>query len=654
MTKKNSNDEVYPPKIYVYKIDDQLLVKSKKLMSTKYLTTFTVYGFQKKEDDIYYKISNNIYDDLKMIYDYMTEEHFELIGDKHCQSIFNKISENDTNFERAINIGNSIKNTDSLNIDLPTFKHRKLKNYQLKSVQHMIEVPNAANFSIPGSGKTTMVYAAFSKLKHTSKIKQLFVIGPLSSFKTWEDEYVNCFGENFSKHVIRYAGLKNYRINTLLNQLKKYSVVLMGLQTASSDIDYLKEIFFNNEIMLILDESHHIKSIRENAPWPTDMIELGKYAKKRIILSGTPMPYDWADLWSQITFLYPDQHVLSSRDAYKQLLESPNVEDNVSNKINFLWTRISHKQLKNDLPELKLFYDEIPMSPVQNEIYKILESDIVQLDGQTTPDIQTLYNMRRIRILRLLQCASNPGMILKKDIEFNLHPYVSDNSGIMEKLKKYDEVPQKIFKAVEYAMRLAEKDKNVIIWTVFRHNVDYICTMLKDMSPIAISGTIPVSVPDANIKDIITRDKLIEEFKNSKGRIMVATLGSIAESVSLHHNNQGEPVCQNAIYLERNFNAGQFLQSLFRLYRIGSDPKTPVHNTFLTSNFEDNVTKTVDDIVKFRLNERIKQMNRLLDGDRLSPLEISNDEQKLDNNENNLIYNKIITMIKNHQKKNKL
>ena len=66
---------------------------------------------------------------------------------------------------------------------------------------------------------------------------------------------------------------------------------------------------------------------------------------------------------------------------------------------------------------------------------------------------------------------------------------------------------------------------------------------------------------------------------------MIATLGSIAESVSLHKDKHGEPVCQNAIYLERSFHAGQFMQSVFRLYRIGSDPDLPVKNIHVLSRF---------------------------------------------------------------------
>ena len=70
----------------------------------------------------------------------------------------------------------------------------------------MIQVPNVGNFSIPGSGKTTMAYAAYSILKDRNKIDQLFVVGPLSSFKPWEDEFESCFGIPAEKNILRFTG----------------------------------------------------------------------------------------------------------------------------------------------------------------------------------------------------------------------------------------------------------------------------------------------------------------------------------------------------------------------------------------------------------------------------------------------------------------
>lgn len=78
-------------------------------------------------------------------------------------------------------------------------------------------------------------------------------------------------------------------------------------------------------------------------------------------------------------------------------------------------------------------------------------------------------------------------------------------------------------------------------------------------------------------------------------------MGSIAESVSLHK------ACQYAVYLERSFNAGQYMQSLSRIYRIGSDKNKPIQFHFLQSVFRDGRTDTIDGRIDIVLKERIKK-----------------------------------------------
>ena len=523
----------------------------------------------------------------------------------------------------------------------------------------MIQVPNVGNFSIPGSGKTTMAYAAYSILKDRNKIDQLFVVGPLSSFKPWEDEFKSCFGIPAEKNVLRFTGTPSEKKN-LLPELKKYEVVLASYPTTTNaEDDLIANLFSDRKIMMVIDESHHIKSFDENASWANAMIRIGLHAKKRVILTGTPLPHGWRDLWSQITFLYPDYRVLDSRFNYRETITRPDVGSHVSELIHPFWSRISHHDMKNDLPERKTISLPVKMSPLQEEIYNALEGELAALENESDLAFYELQDLRRVRTLRLLQCATNPAAIKHEDIQFDLDPYQTDNRSIMEKLETYDETPEKILKAVTLAKQLADQKKNVVIWVVFRYNVRYVCKLLEEMDPIPISGEIPIE----STKDDPGRDDLIDHFKNSKGKIMVATMGSIAESVSLHRNQKGEPVCHNAIYLERSFNAGQFMQSIFRIFRIGSDPKTPVTNTYLNSVYGDGYTRTIDDVISDRLRERSDRMFRLLDDPtKLVPLDMDTEDYKKDGivqifdeeEQEDIVRKKILDMIKRHQQKNKL
>ena len=76
---------------------------------------------------------------------------------------------------------------------------RKLYGLQFLSSYHLAFAQNACNFSVPGAGKTTIVYGAYAYLKNLPEndlkhISKILVIGPLNSFGPWEEEYKNCFG----------------------------------------------------------------------------------------------------------------------------------------------------------------------------------------------------------------------------------------------------------------------------------------------------------------------------------------------------------------------------------------------------------------------------------------------------------------------------
>ena len=86
--------------------------------------------------------------------------------------------------------------SDSLILNLP---NRRLYELQLLAAYHLTFSQNACNFSVPGAGKTSIVYAAYSYLKNLpvtdpKYVSKIMIIGPLSSFGPWEMEYEECFG----------------------------------------------------------------------------------------------------------------------------------------------------------------------------------------------------------------------------------------------------------------------------------------------------------------------------------------------------------------------------------------------------------------------------------------------------------------------------
>jgi hypothetical protein len=61
------------------------------------------------------------------------------------------------------------------------------------------------------------------------------------------------------------------------------------------------------------------------------------------------------------------------------------------------------------------------------------------------------------------------------------------------------------------------------------------------------------------------------------------------------------------VYIDRDFQAGRFLQSLDRIHRLGLPPDTETRITVLISE------GTADEVVAMRLAEKLDFMGRILD-----------------------------------------
>ena len=86
------------------------------------------------------------------------------------------------------------------------------------------------------------------------------------------------------------------------------------------------------------------------------------------------------------------------------------------------------------------------------------------------------------------------------------------------------------------------------------------------------------------------------------------------EGVSLHH------WCHRAVYLDRTFNAGHFLQSQDRIHRLGLSENTDTQFIILSSG------SSIDEVVGARIQEKVAALAQLLDDPGLVRISLPSDE----------------------------
>src|SRR6266487_5232666 len=131
--------------------------ETKQLFEWKHRAFFNIsLSFEVDEEKHCYLYSekNEFQDAVKEIVNYLKEEDIKFTIDNKVAELLSNIHEQESEFSEA---------KDNLNKTIafsnPASFQRELKPYQINGLEHFLRIKHGANFSVPGSGKTTMVYA---------------------------------------------------------------------------------------------------------------------------------------------------------------------------------------------------------------------------------------------------------------------------------------------------------------------------------------------------------------------------------------------------------------------------------------------------------------------------------------------------------------
>ena len=502
---------------------------------------------------------------------------------------------------------------------ISNMKNRQLYQLQMLSAYHMAFAQNSCNFSVPGAGKTSVVYGAYCYLKNLpvddpKHVDKLLIIGPLSSFGPWENEYESCFGTKV-KSMRLSGGVTKEKKSIYLHGLDTDELTLTSYQSVISIKDDLKFFVSHNNVMVVLDEAHKIKN-SQGAITAVSTMEIAPYAKARVVLTGTPAPNGYEDLYNLFKFIWPERDVISFNVAQLENMSRASDDTRVNDLINQIspfFIRIR----KSDLGIPPAIFEEIvvPMSDSQRVIYDAIESQAMESLSETDETSPYLARLKRAKLIRLMQVATNPELLRQPlanmfDEEgFALEESEEDISFI-EGVRRFvsDEIPNKFIKAADITENIINNGGKVVIWASFIRNIEKLKSYLnsRGINCKELYGATPINGIESE-NDLMndTRESIVNEFNrdDSSFRVIIANPFAVAESISLHKK------CHNAIYLERSFNAAHFIQSKDRIHRYGLKEDTITKYYYLIS--ESSIDETINDRLKLkemRLNEIMESM----------------------------------------------
>lgn len=486
---------------------------------------------------------------------------------------------------------------------------RQLKPHQLKASYHHLILRNSADFSVPGSGKTTTLLTAYEAMRRQGLVNCLFIVGPPSSFTAWKDEYRYTFGRRPVVKIL--AGtVKNERINSYYDFSNRTEMFLTSFQTLSNDSLHIAKFFSHpsRKVFFVVDEAHYIKQI--DGKWASAVLEVGKEAVSRHVLTGTPCPQGYADLFNMFDLLW-GKNVAISEEVKAEIAACEKDQNYVQagallkERIDPLFYRVRKSDLGLRPP---IFHEpiKIRMNEIERAIYDAVFRRLSESSRyDSTRDILTLLSLKRGRIVRLRQLTSY-AKLLQTAVE-NYSEDVVDDGDLSTAIVNYDkmETPAKITALLDLVRNIRGADRKVLIWSNFIGSIEVIARYLTSvgLGCARIYGDTPIiGLPE---KDIKSREQLIEEFLSFKSDtdVLIANPGACAESISLHKS------CHHAIYYDLSYNCAQYLQSLDRIHRVGGSEDTDAHYYFL------QYEGTIDKDIHANLLRKRDKMYRIIEYD---------------------------------------
>jgi superfamily II DNA or RNA helicase len=494
---------------------------------------------------------------------------------------------------------------------LSTQLSRKLKQHQIKAALHLLAVTNGANFSVPGSGKTTVVLSVYEWLKQQSVVDALFVVGPPSCFAPWRIEYHEVLGREPTVTLLAGGSIDDRRAAYNVSRRSLRDLYVTSFQTLQRDWQWVRTLFIESgaRFFLVIDEAHYIKQL--DGAWATAVLNLAPHATRRCVLTGTPFPRTFSDAFNLFDALWPQTPPLSRKDRIKvEYFAQKKDETQASSILGQAIGPLFYRVRKQDLglaPQQFHPPVTLPMAQYERLAYdSILDRlrDLSKEDQFRNWDL--LIRLRRGRMIRLRQSISYTKLLASAVVDYNEN-LLTENPSLADIIKHYDEleVPAKLVRLTEIVTQLRTAGEKVLIWSNFVQSLKLISEHLAKQGHGVrlIYGETPTE--NTSEQDEETREQIIRIFLrcDSGVDVLVANPAACAESISLHKS------CAHAIYYDLSYNCAQYLQSLDRIHRVGGSEERVAHYYFL------QYADSVDGDVLSNVQKKAAAMSAIIDRD---------------------------------------
>ena len=454
------------------------------------------------------------------------------------------------------------------------FKTKPFK-HQLQALEESWSKQSWAWFMEMGTGKTKVCIDNIAMLYDRGKIKSALVIAPNGIKRNWRKE----LSVHMPDHVeymdaVWVASPKKKEQTELMNVCQisdKLQILIMNIEAVSTGrgLDFARSFVLPGFCFMVVDESTTIKN--HSARRTKNIMKIANLAKYRRIMTGSPVTKSPLDLFSQVEFLGPWLLEQSNYYAFRAryaIIQQRSVGSHSFqhvlgyqrlDELTAILREFSTRILKDDcldLPEKLYTKRTVAMTPEQLKAYvEMKRSAITFFEENTMTAASVLTQMIR---LHQITCG-----------------HVKTDDGEVRTLKNN--------RIKELLQVLAETDGKVIIWAVYRHDIQ---TIEKEIAN--EYGKEAVASYYGDTKDSI-RQSIVDTFMDSDSdlRFFIGNPKTGGYGLTLTSSH-------TVVYYSNDYSLEVRMQSEDRAHRIGQKDKVTYIDLIAEGTIDEKIVRALN------------------------------------------------------------
>jgi SNF2 family DNA or RNA helicase len=463
--------------------------------------------------------------------------------------------------------------------------------HQMTALEKSWNKETYAYFMEMGTGKTKVLIDNLAMLYDKGKVDGVIIVAPKGVVKTWyEQELPTHLPDHIENVTVLWqpniTKKQQEKLETLYEIGTALHILIMNVEALSTDkgVKFARKFLASHRSMMAIDESTTIKN--PSAKRTKNIISLGKHAKYRRIMTGSPITKNPLDLYTQCEFLdpwlldfasyyafrnrYAEMKTMHIRGRSIQVVHAFQNLSELSDKVK----DFSYRVLKEDcldLPPKTFMKRYVPLTPDQKKIYEQMKKQAMAvLNGKVTSTMTVLTQLMRLHQITCGHFTADDGSTQSVD-----------SNRLNELMSVLDETEGK-----------------AIIWANYQLSVgEIIQKIIKEYGEDSYVHYYGLTSQEE-------RQDNIRKFQNDpKCRFLIGTPQTGGYGITLTQAN-------TVIYYSNSYDLEKRLQSEDRAHRIGQQKNVTYIDLIAEDTVDEKIVKALRDKINIAsevMGEELKE-----------------------------------------------